>query len=733
MYYATGSSNSYGNAILCVVKMSSYSRSIPALPAQLAQAAPSTPYRSMARSKKFAYLNILIWVTLAWMPAQPAFGRTTSAASQQSASLQNADDAFLAMRDAVRNGDLDTAEVLGQRVLALEPNYPLASYLEYYAINQRLKSLTDPPSDDQVRSFIGRNNDALVADLARRDWLLALGKRGDFSTFETVYPTYVAADDSQVNCYALTAHYLRLARQPDSVPALLLSEARAAAMLPKELLGDACFGLANLLALDGHFSSPDLWDAARAASDNNQPIAVKRYLALLPLQEAPKPELVDALLDKPALWLARRTADPVARDQDLVVLALSRMARTAPDETALQFERSWAARLPSDARALVWAEIGAAAAKRSMTAALDWSRRSEDASGLSEDLLSWRVRAALREQNWPLVALFIEDMPTAMRRPQAGDGAWIYWLARAKKAQGDATEANSLFASISGQFNFYGQLACEELGQPLLLPPQAAPVTPAELAGVQSLPGLARALKFYQLNLRPQGNSEWNFTIRGMTDRQLLAAADWARRNQVYDRAVNTADRTREEHDFAVRFLAPYYDAMQPRAAAVGLDLDWVYGLIRQESRFILGARSSAGASGLMQLMPGTARYVAKKIGLTDYRPDQVSDMDTNLLLGTTYLRLVLDQLQDVELLATAAYNAGPGRPRGWRALQTKPLEGAIFAETIPISETRDYVKKVMSNAVFYGLLFDPAKPQSLKSRLGVITPAYDAPAGDLP
>jgi soluble lytic murein transglycosylase len=240
-------------------------------------------------------------------------------------------------------------------------------------------------------------------------------------------------------------------------------------------------------------------------------------------------------------------------------------------------------------------------------------------------------------------------------------------------------------------------------------------------------------MKFYQLNLRPQGNSEWNFTLRGMTDRQLLAAADWARRNQVFDRAVNTADRTRSEHDFAVRFLAPFYDTMESQAKAVGLHLDWVYGLIRQESRFILGARSSAGASGLMQLMPGTARYVAKKIGLANYRPDQVTDMDTNLLLGTNYLRLVLDQLQNTELLATAAYNAGPGRPRAWRALQAKPLEGAIFAETIPLSETRDYVKKVMSNAVYYGLLFDPAKPQSLKGRIGVIEPSQDVTASDVP
>ena len=121
-----------------------------------------------------------------------------------------------------------------------------------------------------------------------------------------------------------------------------------------------------------------------------------------------------------------------------------------------------------------------------------------------------------------------------------------------------------------------------------------------------------------------------------------------------------------------------------------------------------------------MQLMPATARWVAKKIGLRDYHPGQVNDTETNVLLGTSYMRLVLESLDNHPVLASAAYNAGPGRARNWRA--DRPLEGAIYAETIPFSETRDYVKKVMSNAVYYSALFD-GKPQSLKKRLGVIPP----------
>ena len=151
--------------------------------------------------------------------------------------------------------------------------------------------------------------------------------------------------------------------------------------------------------------------------------------------------------------------------------------------------------------------------------------------------------------------------------------------------------------------------------------------------------GLRRALELYRLNLRTEANREWLWAIRGFDDRQLLAAAEVARRNEIYDRAINTADRTVGLHDFSLRYLAPYRDVLKSHTAQLALDEAWVYGLIRQESRFIADAKSRAGASGLMQLMPGTARWVAKKLGLKDWRWSQVTEVDTNVSLGTYYLQ----------------------------------------------------------------------------------------------
>jgi soluble lytic murein transglycosylase len=213
---------------------------------------------------------------------------------------------------------------------------------------------------------------------------------------------------------------------------------------------------------------------------------------------------------------------------------------------------------------------------------------------------------------------------------------------------------------------------------------------------------------------------EWLHTLRGWDDAKLLAAAELAKRAGVYDRSIQAADRTERVHNFALRYPIPFREEFRQYAATQKLDEAWVFGLVRQESRFVADARSAAGAAGLMQLMPRTARFVASKIGLRNYQPRRMTDVQTNLSLGTSYLKMVLDQLGH-PVLASAAYNAGPARARRWRDT-SRPLEGAVYVETIPFPETRDYVKKVMANAVFYAALIDH-QPASLKARLGTIAP----------
>jgi soluble lytic murein transglycosylase len=167
----------------------------------------------------------------------------------------------------------------------------------------------------------------------------------------------------------------------------------------------------------------------------------------------------------------------------------------------------------------------------------------------------------------------------------------------------------------------------------------------------------------------------------------------------------------------------PFREAVTKRSQGIRLDPAYVYGLIRQESRFIMDARSGVGASGLMQVMPATARWTARKIGLEGFTPDQINDRDTNITIGTSYLKLALDDLGGSMAMAAAAYNAGPGRPRTWRGQPGAPvLDAAIWAENVPFAETRDYVKKVLSNTTNYAAILT-GQPQSLKARLGTVGP----------
>ena len=188
----------------------------------------------------------------------------------------------------------------------------------------------------------------------------------------------------------------------------------------------------------------------------------------------------------------------------------------------------------------------------------------------------------------------------------------------------------------------------------------------------------------------------------------------------MWDRCINTSERTKGVIDAQQRFPMPFREAVTRKAQDIGLDPAYVYGLIRQESRFIMDARSGVGASGLMQVMPATAKWTANKIAMAGFTGSQINDRDTNITIGTNYLKLALDDFDGSMALAAASYNAGPGRPRSWR--NGPVMDAAIWAENVPFAETRDYVKKVLANTTNYAALITN-QPQSLKSRLGRIGP----------
>jgi soluble lytic murein transglycosylase len=606
----------------------------------------------------------------------------------------NDDDHFMALRNASLHNDSKAAQMHA----AILNNYSIPSYVDYYVLRTRISSA----SAAEILAFLKKYDGSAIADRLRNDWLLVLGYRGDWTNFDQQFPLYVVADDTQVKCYALLSRALKQQRVAVEARSLLTSSKQ---------YGEACYSLINNLYEQAQFTDADLWSQMRIAAESSATPLAKRLGKMLNI---PEKRLIEAMEKPLNLFKKEPASDRLSRE--LFLLALGRAAKADPEKSVAALQR-FSAKLSGNDRSQAWANIALPASQKLQADAIAYWRLAETAN-LSAEAYQWRVRMALREGDWKLVKSAISAMPGQLKTLPA----WVYWYGRALQHEGKKEEAQAIFAGISDQMHFYGQLALEERGLKIGVPALTKPVTAEELAPIAQNQNLLRALKFYALDMRFEGTREWNWALRSFNERELIAAAEFARQNDLLDRMVNTSDRTKGELDYSQRFPTPFNDSMYKTTQAVGVDMAWVYGLIRQESRFATAAKSHVGASGLMQLMPSTAKYVAKKIGLGSYVPNQVNNVDTNIALGTNYLNMVLSDLGGSQALASAAYNAGPGRPRAWRATLTRPVEGAIFAESIPFLETRDYVKNVLSNATYYAAVIEK-KPQSLKARLGMVIP----------
>jgi soluble lytic murein transglycosylase len=633
--------------------------------------------------KHFRYLSLLLGLTCG------------------GALAASADDAVLGAFDAYRAGD---PMKLAKHAKKLD-HHVLSPWVDYWRLALRL----DDAQTSDVRAFLSANANGYVAERLRGDWLKVLGKRADWTEFEREQANY-GRDDLEVRCYAWLS---RLARGDETA----LDEAQEMWLEPRDL-PPGCDKVADRMWERNRIQVTDVWRRVRELFENGQITAAKEALGYLPKAEAPDERaLAEAarqpkrLIEKLPKSLERRAA------REVVVLAAIRHARNDPEAAAEALEGPLAKRLPEEDLRYLWGRVAFEAARIHHENALKWFARAGNLS-LDDDQLAWKTRAALRRGNWQIVRESIDRMSPDLRR----EAAWTYWYGRALAAQGEETGSRAYYLRIAGLTDFYGLLANEELGYVGTLPDATYTPTEDDVNKAKANPGLARALELMRLGMRTEGVREWLFTIRYFEDPQLLAAAELARRAGIYDRAIHTADRTLRSHNFALRYPVPFPEVFREYAKTHGVDEAFVLGLVRQESRFIADARSSAGAAGLMQLMPRTAKYVASKIGLRNYRQRDVIEVQTNVGLGTGYLKMVLDQLGH-PVLASAAYNAGPSRARRWR--DVKPLEGAIYAETIPFSETRDYVKKVMANSVFYSaLLHKNLTP--IKTRLGTV-PARSA------
>ena len=615
-----------------------------------------------------------------------------------SAFAAGGDTEFLAARDAFAKGNIARLNDLAPELRS----HPLALYVEYWQLRSRLGD--DPRAD--VRQFLETNSGALLANRLRADWLRQLARQKDWIEFRKEYGALIDPEPD-LQCLALQA---RNVTRDFGVG----RDAKSLWLTGREL-PDTCGAVFDALVGNGEITEDDVWARVRLAFEAGNATVAKSAAQYLPAGRRPDPRSVDSATRNPQRYLEPKSLALKTRAQREVALyALGRTASNAPPGAAETWRRLQR-HFPEEDRAYGWGVVATAAARRHQPEALDWYREAGKAA-LTDSQLGWKVRAALRAADWREVTNATEAMTSEEREKSV----WRYWRARALAAQGREFEANAIFAILANEHGFHALLAAEELGTSLSVSRQYYRPLEGEVGAMASHPGLQRALAFYRIGLRYEGNLEWQWSIRGLEDTLLLASAELARREGWYERAIATAERAEGLVNMELRYPMPYAELIRASAREVDIDEAWIYGLVRQESRFVPSARSTAGASGLMQLMPATAKWIANRLGLKDWRPALDEALHANVNFGSYYLKELLVRFDGSPVLASAAYNAGPRRAQEWRA--PGAMEAAIYIDTIPFTETRDYVRKVMANAVQYARVL--GNPQeSLKARLGTVPP----------
>ncbi len=608
------------------------------------------------------------------------------------------DQIFLKAKEAYEKED---AKALDQYLNQLEAdNYLLAPYAKYWLIRLRLEE-----TDNQLISdFIAQHPDYAFTEKLRIEYLKKLGKQRDWQKFTEAY-TNDQSENTSVACYAAEAY----AAQPNTGS---LMYAKPLWLTDKEQPND-CNRLFDHLQKIGIIDEEAIWQRFRMTLAHNRVNVAKAIIKRSKQYRSNFDKLLSSTSRSPERMLKKKQVSLKSRfGRELTLYSLIQAAKKDTWQALTAFKNIQNS-FDADEHSHFYGMLGLYAAKRHEPEAQLWFQKA-DFDALNEEQMTWFARAALRQQDWLGLLNVIEKMPSEL----ANQAKWRYWRARSLIERKRQDEANAILVELATERHYYGWLAQDEIKG--FRPPKLLYYKPKlkEISHVGTIPGIQRAEALLAMDLRWEGKHEWVLAVNGMSDKELLAAAEYANQHHWYDLAINTADNTKEYHDFSLRYLMPYQSLMRQAAYKQNIDLTWAHGIVRQESRFMHYAKSHAGAAGLMQLMPTTARWAAKRAGVKNYKRNMIDDLDTNVTIGTYYLRYTLDLMKGNKVMATAGYNAGPSRARKWQAQE--PLEGAIYAETIPFNETRNYVQRVMANSHLYGQQLGDLRT-TLKQRMGTI------------
>lgn len=577
--------------------------------------------------------------------------------------------------------------------------YPLYPYLIYADLALHLRQATP----EQIQGFLSNYQNTPLAWHLRALWLNQLANHAQWKTYLQVYQPSKSLD---LQCYQRQALW-QTGNKSKALDQL-------ADLLGKSIIPRPCLWVMGQALSSGNIGEQLLWDSIQRAFDNNNLNLANQLSVFLPANQKNNFMLWREAAENPLLILNPK---------------IFSSANTIPKEyillTAIQKITHKNARMAAE----VWAKVARQSqfdlktqSKVTKMIALDLAENhdplaekwlnselidSDDRSDTT--FLEWQIRSALWSQNWPMVESSISALPPKDRE----SSTWRYWTARALYAEGKTAQAKNIYRDLSLHGDFYGQLSSIQLKQKPLMAVENLKVNAAQINAIGQLPAMQRAYELYQLHWLPEAGQEWHWATSHMPEEDYLAAAELAVHWGWYERAIATVNLINDGANISLRFPLVYREPVLQAAQKNGLNPAWVFALIRQESLFTADAQSSAGAIGLMQLLPSTGSWIANKLHIP-FSPVDLKNPWTNLSLGSIFLKKIAIKFNGNEVFATAAYNAGPNRVKMWVPSQSMPAD--IWIENIPYHETRAYVKNIMTSMTFYER--ELGLPLSLEQRI---------------
>ena len=608
----------------------------------------------------------------------------------QAASLAQQRQMYDEAKRALAKGDSEPY----RRYASALKDYPLEPYLAYDELTARLKSA----SNEEIEKFLAEHGDLPQAGWMKLRWLRWSADRGDWKTFIDHYNPKL--NFTELDClygqYQLQ-HGMKAEGYQTAERLWLVGKSQP----------DACEALFGLWSADGQLTEEKRWKRAKLAAEaRNYGLATQLANALPSLAKQGK-LLVD-VAQKPQMLNQPGLFTPADRAMaDVVGLGLRRLAKQDPEQ-ALQLLNQYAGRLPfsKEEKVAIAREVGLTLAKKFDPRAL--AIMSEYDPELRDDTVSeWRARLLLRLGRWDEAYRLTTQMPASL----ANTNRWRYWRARSLQlAQPQGAEVQALFQPVAKERDFYGFLAADRIQAPYSLNNKPLALDPRVVQKVRNTAGIRRALEFHDRGEIVNGRREWYHVSRLFSREEMVAQAKLAYDLQWYFPAIRTISQAQYWDDLDIRFPIAHRSTLVQQAQLRGLHSSWIFAITRQESAFMDDARSPVGAMGLMQLMPSTAKETARKFSIPLASPQQAIDPNLNIQLGAAYLSQVHAQFNGNRVLASAAYNAGPGRVRQWLK-NANHLAFDVWVENIPFDETRQYVQNVLSYSVIYGQKLNAPQP----------------------